>query len=57
MHLLQAKNVRVIAVGIGNKIREEDLEKIAGDNVYLVKDFKDLSDLYNILMREICSKL
>ena len=57
MHLLQAKNVRIIAVGIGNKIREEDLEKIAGDSVHLVKDFEDLSDLYNILMREICSKL
>ena len=53
---MQAKKVRITAVGIGKKIYEEELKKIAGENVYLADDFEDLSNLYKILMEEICSK-
>lgn len=55
--IFQAKNVRIIAVGIGKEVFEEELGKIAGERVYLADDFDDLSNLYAILMEEICSTL
>ena len=42
----QAKGVKVIAVGVGNRINKEELKKIAmgkEENVFQVSDFDKLS--------------
>ena len=54
---LQAKNVRMVAIGVG---QHEDfagqLEEIAGDNVHTVENFDHLSDLFSTIIEESCSK-
>lgn len=34
----------------------DELEEIAGDNVYTVHNFNDLSDLFDEIVVETCSK-
>lgn len=52
---LKAKNVKIIAVGIGKyKNFQGQLEEIAGDLVFNVQDFSKISTLFNGIMSEIC---
>lgn len=51
------KHVRMIALGIGNYRQFMDqLREIAGDNVYTADNFDELSDLFNEILVESCSK-
>ena len=58
-YILQQKKVHITVVGIGDKVlgHEDELAEIGGENVHFAKDFGDLSDLYKIVLDEICSKL
>ena len=53
----QDKGVKVIAVGVGNKIRKEELVKIAMDkeeNVLRVTDFQNLFDKLQTIIDSSC---
>ena len=39
---LQEKGVYIVAVGVGGNIFEDELKKIAGENVIMVSDFDHL---------------
>ena len=53
---MQEKNVHIVVVGIGKKVYPEELEKIAGSNVYLVDKFGQLMDHVKKIEESICSK-
>ncbi|KAL9968587.1 hypothetical protein ACROYT_G020696 [Oculina patagonica] len=54
--LLKAKNVRIIAVGIGQyEDFQGQLEEIAGKNVHNASNFDELSDLFDDILAETCS--
>ena len=54
----QDKGVKIIAIGVGNyEDFEGQLEEIAGDNVYNANNFNELSDLFDQILEETCSKL
>lgn len=51
------KNVRIIAVGIGQyEDFQGQLEEIAGSNVHNASNFDELSNLFNDILAETCSK-
>ena len=51
------KHVRMVALGIGNYQEFEDqLLEIAGDNVYTADNVDELSDLFDEILLETCSK-
>jgi len=52
------KLVRMVALGVGNYQKfESQLEEIAGpDNVYTADNFDELSDLFDDILVETCSK-
>ena len=51
------KHVRMIALGVGKYSEFMDqLHEIAGDNVYTADNFDELSDLFNEILVETCSK-
>ena len=53
----QAKNVMTVAIGVGDyKKFEDQLVAIAGDHVYTLDDFDDLSDVFTDILKETCSK-
>lgn len=54
----QKKGVKIIAIGVGNYEEfEGQLEEIAGEDVYTVNSFKQLSDLFPGILEATCSKL
>lgn len=54
----QKKGVKIIAIGVGNYDEfEGQLEEIAGEDVYTVNSFKQLSDLFAGILEATCSKL
>ena len=53
---MQEKQVVTLVVGIGKKVFPKELEKIAGSNVYLVKDFNQLLDRVKQIEELMCSK-
>ena len=53
---MQEKQVQTHVVGIGKKVYPEELEKIAGKNVYLVDNFDQLLDDIKQIEESICSK-
>lgn len=54
----QKKGVKIIAIGVGNYEEfEGQLEEIAGEDVYTVNSFKQLSDLFAGILEATCSKL
>ena len=55
--LLQEKGVRMIAVGIGNKVLKDELKKIAGENVLMVSDFDKLLGRLKEIETVICGEL
>lgn len=55
--LLQKKGVKIIAIGVGNYEEfEGQLEEIAGEDVYTVNSFKQLSDLFAGILEATCSQ-
>ena len=51
------KHVRMIALGVGKYSEFMDqLHEIAGDNVYTADNFDELSDLFDEILLESCSK-
>ena len=51
------KHVRMIALGVGNYMEFKDqLQEIAGKNVYTADNFDELSDLFDEILVETCSK-
>ncbi|KAL9968596.1 hypothetical protein ACROYT_G020705 [Oculina patagonica] len=53
---LEAKDVRISAIGVGNyEDFEGQLEEIAGENVYNATNFDELSDLFEEILAETCS--
>lgn len=53
---LKEKNVRIIAVGIGQyEDFEGQLEEIAGKNVHNASNFDELSNLFSEILAETCS--
>ena len=54
----KAKQVHIVAVGIGRQYKkfQEQLKEIAGKNVYSANNFDELSDLFNEILAETCSK-
>ena len=53
----QEKKVHIAAVGIGAyEDFEGQLEEIAGKNVYNASNFDNLSDLFENILAETCSK-
>ncbi|XP_020620995.1 cartilage matrix protein-like [Orbicella faveolata] len=53
---LKEKNVRIIAVGIGQyEDFQGQLEEIAGNNVHNASNFDELSNLFNDILAETCS--
>ena len=47
----------MIALGVGNYMEfMDELREIAGDNVYTADNFDELSDLFDEIMVETCSK-
>ena len=53
----KAKHVRLVALGIGDYMKFIDqLREIAGDNIYTADNFDELSDLFNEILVETCSK-
>ena len=55
--LLKAKDVRVIAVGIGPGIDQSTLLSIAGEDGHVVEveDFSQLENMMNIVKSKACS--
>lgn len=54
--LLEAKDVRIVAVGIGQyEDFQGQLEEIAGENVHNASNFDKLSDLFSDILAETCS--
>ena len=54
---MQAKGVRIVAIGIGEYEKfEGQLEEIAGENVYSATNFNQLSDMFAEILKETCSK-
>ena len=46
-----------VAIGVGDyKKFEDQLVAIAGDHVYTLDDFDDLSDVFTDILKETCSK-
>ena len=55
---LQDKEVSRVAIGIGEHEEFLDqLKEIAEENVYTLKDFPRLSDVFTKILQETCSKL
>lgn len=54
----KAKQVHIVAVGIGRQYKkfQEQLKEIAGKNVYSANNFDELSDLFDKILAETCSK-
>ena len=53
----KAKNVRIVAVGIGQyEDFQGQLEEIAGNNVYDASNFDELSNLFDEILAETCSE-
>ncbi len=53
----KAKAVRIIVVGIGQyEDFQGQLEEIAGKNVHNPSNFDELSDLFDDILAETCSK-
>jgi len=53
---LQAKQVRLIAIGVGDHERfADELEEIAGNHTYTAENFDVLSDLFQTILDETCS--
>ena len=51
------KHVRMIAVGVGNYGKfMHQLHEVAGDNVYTAENFDELSNLFDKILVETCSK-
>ena len=58
MNILQAKKVNIIVIGVGRYENfRGQLEEIAGggDNIYNIRDFDDLSNLFTDILEETCS--
>lgn len=54
---LQDKGVRVVAIGVGKyKDFQGQLKEIAGENIYNATNFNELSDLFEQILAETCSK-
>ena len=54
---VQKKGVHIVAVGIGGGIKVDELKRIAGENVIMVKNFDELSDHLKFIETFVCSKL
>jgi len=53
----QAKNVHIVAVGIGQyEDFQGQLEEIGGKNVHNASNFDELSDLFDEILAETCSE-
>ena len=52
------KNVKLLAVGVGGNVRQEELRKMASyptnQNVFTVDSFNDLSDIINNIRDSVC---
>ena len=47
----------MVALGVGNYMKFMDqMQEIAGDNVYTADNFDELSDLFDEILVETCSK-
>jgi len=58
---LKSLTTKVVALGIGSRISQEELNKFASEphdrNVILAKNFKSLTDVEELLTITICSGL
>jgi len=58
---LKSLTTKVVALGIGSRISQEELNNIASEpqdrNVILAKNFKSLTDVEELLTNTICSGL
>lgn len=58
---LKSLTTKVVALGIGSRISQEELNNIASEpqdrNVILAKNFKTLTDVEELLTNTICSGL
>ena len=54
---MQAKNVHIVAVGIGQyEDFQGQLEEIGGNNIHNASNFDELSNLFDEILAETCSE-